>query len=105
GQPSYSASKAAVNAYCEGLRIRLRPRGIFVTTICPGFIRTPMTANFPAPMPFLMDADAAARRIARALRRRVKVYNFPRGTALLLKLARWAPDWLVYRAARHNILD
>src|SRR6516165_2903285 len=44
GESGYCASKAAVNVYMEGLRIQLRSRGIAVTTICPGFIQTPMTA-------------------------------------------------------------
>jgi short-subunit dehydrogenase len=61
GESAYCASKAAVNTYLEGLRIHLRSRGIAVTTICPGFIRTPMTAPNKFPMPWLMDPDDAAR--------------------------------------------
>ena len=97
GESAYCASKAAVNTYMEGLRIHLRDRGVAVTTVCPGFIRTPMTAMNKFPMPGLMDADAAARRIARALARRKKVYNFPWQTTLLMKLAGWLPDWVLAR--------
>ena len=43
GESAYCASKAAVNTYMEGLRIQLRHRGLAVTTICPGFVATPMT--------------------------------------------------------------
>src|SRR5579859_1828197 len=43
GESAYCASKAAVNVYLEGLRIQLRDKGIAVTTICPGFVKTPMT--------------------------------------------------------------
>ena len=64
GESAYCASKAAVNAYMEGLRIALRSKGVVVTTVCPGFVETPMTPMDSA-MPFLMSADAAARRIAR----------------------------------------
>lgn len=92
-ESGYCASKAAVNTFMEGLRIQLRPRGIFVTTICPGFIETPMTAVNKFHMPWLMGADRAARQIARALARKKKVYNFPWQMSALMWLSRWAPDW------------
>jgi short-subunit dehydrogenase len=95
GESAYCASKAAVNAYMDGLRIQLRSHGIAVTTICPGFVQTPMIEHEKHPKPWLMSADKAARLIVRALRRRRKVYNFPWQTSLLMKLSRWMPDWLV----------
>lgn len=98
GKSGYCASKAALNTYLEGVRVQLRGRGVVVTTICPGFVRTPMIADNKLPMPFLLEPDVAARRIVRALRRRRKVYNFPWQTSLLMHLARWAPDWLLARA-------
>ncbi|MDB5306643.1 MAG: putative oxidoreductase [Gemmataceae bacterium] len=94
GAAAYCASKAALNAYLEGLRIELRSKGVAVTTVCPGFVNTPIVANNPA-MPFLMEPDEAARRILRALRRRPGVFSFPWPLAVLMKLAKWAPDWLV----------
>lgn len=97
GEQAYTASKAAVNNFMEGLRMQLRRHNIAVTTICPGFIETPMTAANEFRMPWLMSADAAARRIVKALRRRRKVYNFPWQTALLMRLTRWLPDWLLAR--------
>jgi short-subunit dehydrogenase len=97
GEWGYSASKAAVNNMLEGLRVQLRGHGIAVTTICPGFIRTPMTDVNQFKMAWLLEADEAARRIVRALRRRRKVYNFPWQMSLLMKLSRWAPDWLMAR--------
>jgi short-subunit dehydrogenase len=97
GESAYCASKAGVNAFLEGLRIQLRSRGIAVTTICPGFVWTPMTQINEFKMPFLLQADAAARRILRALERRRKVYNFPWQTTFLMKLLRWLPDWAVDR--------
>jgi short-subunit dehydrogenase len=100
GESGYCASKAAVNAYLEGLRIHLRDRGIAVTTICPGFVRTPMTAVNDFHMPWLLEADEAARRIVRALRRKRKVYNFPWQMSLLMKATRWAPDWVMARSMR-----
>jgi short-subunit dehydrogenase len=98
GESGYSSSKAAVNNFMEGLRIQLRGRGIAVTTICPGFVRTPMTEVNKFHMPFLLSADEAAARIVRALRRRRKVYNFPWPMALLMRLTAWLPDWALARA-------
>ena len=100
GESGYCASKAAVNAYMEGLRIQLRDRGIHVTTLCPGFVRTPMTEINEFHMPWLMEAEEAARRMVRALHRRRKVYNFPWQLNLLMKLTRWLPDWIVARTMR-----
>jgi short-subunit dehydrogenase len=97
GESGYTASKAAVNVFLDGLRVQLRSKGIAVTTICPGFVKTPMTEVNEFKMPWLLSADEAAHRIVRALKRKRKVYNFPWQMALLMKFARWAPDWLVER--------
>jgi short-subunit dehydrogenase len=97
GESAYTSSKAAVNVFMDGLRIQLRSKGIAVTTICPGFVKTPMTEVNEFKMPWLLTADEAARRIVRALKRKRKVYNFPWQMSLFMKLARWAPDWLIER--------
>src|SRR5262249_17818642 len=91
GESAYCASKAALNTYMEGLRIQLRDKGIAVTTICPGFVRTPMTAVNEFHMPWLLEADEAARRIVRALRRRKKVYKVPWQMSLFMPLTSWLP--------------
>ncbi len=98
GESAYCSSKAAVNTFMEGLRVQLRGRGVAVTTICPGFVRTPMTEVNQFKMPWLLEADDAARRIVGALRRKRKVYNFPWQTALLMKVTAWLPDWALARA-------
>jgi short-subunit dehydrogenase len=67
GASAYSASKAAAINYLEALRLEMRRSGVKVATVCPGFIATPMTAKNPYPMPFIIAADDAARRIARAI--------------------------------------
>jgi short-subunit dehydrogenase len=100
GAAGYCATKAAVNTYCEGLRIELRNKGIAVTSVCPGFIKTEMTAGKTHPMPLLMEADAAAERILRALRHRPGVYNFPMRMSLMMKLIRWLPDWMIARTMK-----
>lgn len=95
GESAYCASKAAVNFYMDGLRIELRTRGVHVTTICPGFIETPMTAANAFDMPWLLKPDVAAEKIVRALERKKKVFNFPWQLTLLIKFATWMPDWVI----------
>lgn len=92
---SYCASKSAVSAHLEGLRSELYSYGIQVSTICPGFIRTPMTANNRFSMPFLMEAPEAARKIVGAIERDKKVFNFPWQTWMMAKAARMLPDHLI----------
>jgi short-subunit dehydrogenase len=102
GESAYCASKAAVNAYMEALRVQARGRGLTISTICPGFIRTPMTSTMTF-MPFALTADQAAERIVRALARKVKVYNFPRRTAAMMWIARQLPDWLLALAFQDHL--
>lgn len=95
-ESAYCASKAGVNAYLDGLRIHLRGTGVQTTTICPGFVTTPMTAPMnPAHMFGVMDAPSAARRIIRAIQSGAKVCNFPRRVHLMVRLSRWLPDRLM----------
>ncbi|HTU92580.1 MAG TPA: SDR family NAD(P)-dependent oxidoreductase [Gemmataceae bacterium] len=103
---AYSASKAALMTYLESLRPSLRRRGIAVTTVLPGFVRTPLMLNAPVQPPMAMMApEAAARHILRAIRRRSRVYAFPWSTSLLLSVLRWLPpwlyDWCMARGAAH----
>jgi short-subunit dehydrogenase len=100
GESAYCATKAAVNTYLEGLRIQAREHGIAVTTVCPGFVETPMTAVNDFHMPFLMSADRAAAKIVRALRKRRKVQRFPWQMSLLMRLLQWLPDWMIARSMR-----
>jgi short-subunit dehydrogenase len=95
GESAYCASKAAVNAYMEGLRILLRTRGITVTTICPGYVKTAMTPMNSA-TPFLMTAEAAAARIMRVIAKgKGGVVSFPLPMALLSALSARLPDAVV----------
>ncbi len=77
GAPAYSASKAAVKAYGEALRGWLKGDNVRVSVICPGYVKTRMTADNAFPMPFLMTADKAARKIKRGLARDKARIAFP----------------------------
>jgi short-subunit dehydrogenase len=95
GESAYCASKAAVNAYMEGLRISLRTKGITVTTICPGFVQTEMTP-MESSTPFIMPSEAAAGRIMRAIaKQKGGVVSFPLPTVLLTAMSARLPDALV----------
>ena len=85
--PAYSASKACVRYYAEGLRGAMKKTGVKVNVICPGYIKTPMTDINPYPMPFLMSAEKAAGIIARGLAKNKPRIAFP----LRLYLPLW---WL-----------
>lgn len=97
GAEAYSASKAAAIAYLESLRLEMRPSGIRVVTIAPGYIDTPMTRINPYAMPFLLPADEAARRFAAAIRRGSSYTVIPWQMGVVAKLLRLLPNWLYDR--------
>ena len=94
GAPAYSASKAAVRSYAEGLRNAYAADGIEVSAICPGFVRSPMTDVNKFPMPLLMDADRAARIIKRGLARNAGRIAFPGPMYFLLWMIQALPPGL-----------
>jgi short-subunit dehydrogenase len=92
GAGAYSASKAASIAWLEALRGELRSSGVKVVTIAPGYIATPMTAVNSYPMPFLMPADEAAWRFARAIERGTSYTVIPWQMGVVAKLLRLLPN-------------
>lgn len=97
GAAAYSASKAAAIAYLESLRVELRTSGVKVITICPGYIATPMTAQNPYPMPFILSAEAAARQIANVIGRGKAFAVIPWQIAIVARIMRALPNWLFDR--------
>jgi short-subunit dehydrogenase len=94
----YSATKAAMQAFLEASRIELKPYGVGVTIVNPGFIATPMTEKNKFKMPFIMPADKAARVIVDGIERGRRVVEFPKPMSLLMRFTRLLPDAL-YEAA------
>lgn len=97
GAEAYSASKAAAIAYLESLRLEMRPSGIAVVTIAPGYIATPMTAINPYRMPFLLPAPRAAARFARAIARGTSYTVIPWPMGIVAAFLRLLPNWLYDR--------
>ena len=98
---AYCASKAGVSAMFESLRLDLAPRGIGVTIIHPGFIKTPLTAGREAKLPWLMDVDDAVNKMLRAIEKRKKSYAFPWQLATIVRVGMIMPnfmyDWISSR--------
>jgi NADP-dependent 3-hydroxy acid dehydrogenase YdfG len=91
GGALYSASKAALSTFLEGLRIDLGPAGLGVTDVQPGFVDTPLTKKNDFPMPFLWPADKAARYIANRLERDPRIVAFPFPLTFLSRVSQLLP--------------
>jgi short-subunit dehydrogenase len=101
GSGFYCASKAATSKVLESLRIGLQKYNIKVITIKPGFVKTEMTAKNKFMMPFIIEADKAARIIVNGIKKEKKIIQFPLPTVFGLKLTRIVPDSLIdYLAAK-----
>lgn len=98
--PGYSASKAATISYGEALGNFLKPDGVVVTVVSPGFITTPMLDGYENFRPFEMSARDAARRIRKAAESRRRYVEFPFLLALVARLGRLLPAALRYYATR-----
>jgi len=97
---AYSASKVAIKMLANSWRITLSRYNIQITTICPGFIYTPLIEN-TANRLFLLQAPEAVNKIIRAVNRGAKTYTFPWQTALLVRILNLIPyqivRWAVFK--------
>ena len=94
----YCASKAGVNALLDSLRVELQPAGIAVTTICPGWIRTPLTKDLEG-YDSTLPVDEAVRQMVWAIEKRKPWHAFPGSTTRRVRGPRWLPclvsDWFI----------
>lgn len=102
GAGPYSCSKAAVIKLCESYQLDLPRYGINITTICPGFIDTPLTKKNGHGMPFLMSADEGARRIKKGIDKKINLLIFPLPMRVGIYLLDRMPRCL-YRFLMRNI--
>lgn len=109
GAGAYSASKAAAISYLESLRVEMAQDNIVVTTIAPGYIRTPMTDVNQYKMPFLMDADVFAAKFASAVENKRRFCVIPWQMGWVARLMRLIPpfmwDWGMKKAPHKERLD
>jgi short-subunit dehydrogenase len=96
---AYSASKAGMTAFFESVRLDVKKRGIDVTIIQPGFIKTPLTSGRENKMPFIMELDDAIPLFVRAIEKKKKFAAFPWQLATLVRAGRIFPAWLYDRVA------
>lgn len=99
---AYCASKAAVSAMFESLRLDLYPKGIDVTIIHPGFIKTPLTAGRQAQLPWLMEVGDAVKKIVRAIEAKKKSYAFPWQLATIVRAGLLMPNFMYDWISRRN---
>lgn len=96
---AYSASKAGMTAFFESVRLDVACKGIEVTIIQPGFIKTPLTAGREAKMPFLMELDDAIPLFIRAIEKKKRFAAFPWQLATVVRAGKFMPAWLYDRIA------
>jgi len=96
---AYSASKAGMTAFFESVRLDVADKGIAVTIIQPGFIRTPLTSGRANKMPFLMELGDAIPHFISAIERKKKFAAFPWQLATIVRAGKFMPAWLYDRIA------
>lgn len=97
GSGAYSASKAAAISYLESLRVEMHGKGVSVFTVCPGYIVTPMTADNPFHMPFLLSAEDVAERIVGIVEKKKLFAVIPWQMAIVAPVLKLLPNFLYDR--------
>lgn len=98
--PTYSASKAALLRWGQGLRVRMAGDGVAVSVICPGFVDTPLSDSLVGPKPMMTSPQRAAARIRRGLARNRAVIAFPWIPYVGVRLLPFVPDAVAARLMR-----
>jgi short-subunit dehydrogenase len=84
----------------ETLYLELSNKGIAVTLVCPGFVKTPLTADNDFEMPALISAEEAAEQIVRGLAQGEFEIHFPKRFTRFLKVLGWLPRSLYFKLVR-----
>ena len=100
---AYGASKAAIRNMLQALRIHLRQENIDVFTVCPGFVRTPLTDKNDFPMPMRIEVDEAARFIADGIAKKTEEIHFPKAFSWTYKLLACLPSRLYTRLMLNTV--
>ena len=98
----YSASKAALSIFAEGLSVDLKKYGIKVLTIKPGFVKTPMTDQNKFNMPFIMSSEKSANYIISGIESEKAIIQFPFPTVIGAKIIGSLPSWF-YRLIANGV--
>ena len=96
---AYCASKAGMTAFFESIRLDVKAKGIDVTIIHPGFIKTPLTSGRKNKMPFIMELEDSIPHFIQAIEKRKKYAAFPWQMATFAKAGRFFPVWLYDKIA------
>ena len=99
---AYGASKAALFNLGESMAMDLKASGVHVSMVAPGFVKTPATDVNPFPMPFIIEAEDAARRIANGLAKGKTHISFPKRFSFLLRAINWLPRGLYVKLVRSS---
>jgi len=100
---SYSATKAALICMAESMKPELDAKGVDLSVINPGFVKTDLTAKNKFPMPFLMEVEDAAKQMVEGLKRRKFEIAFPWQLVTILKLINHLPYWLYFAITKRMV--
>lgn len=99
--PVYAATKAGLASFAEAMAIRMAGYGVGITLVAPGFIDTPMSRSLKEPRPFLLDADAAARIIARRVARGARIIVLPWQFRIIQAVVNLVPGVIIRAVLGH----
>ena len=100
---SYGATKAALICMAESMKPELDAKGVDLSVINPGFVKTDLTAKNRFPMPFLMEVEDAAEKMVEGLKRRKFEIAFPWQLVTILKLINHLPYWLYFAITKRMV--
>lgn len=90
----YGAAKGMVSIFLQGLRNRLAKSGVHVTTIKPGFVDTPMTADFDKGGPLWASSEQVANGIVSAVDKKRNVVYLPWFWWIIMNIIRHIPEFI-----------